>query len=222
MTNKLNTEELKKLSKFLHLNDTLRILLSKHKEEDKNVIIDHLNSHLTFVRGTLIDLGVEFKEIEKIKNLNLRIREMESSFSNPLFNDSTVSSYISTESKKFKDFFQRYGLKGSFSYSFNPNISASFSLFETIDTDDNFNTLLNNFELFNRENDPGYEVAYSEKNILILENLIYSFFGNSADFNYNVKSYKSTNNKYIAGISGVNIYVPTNNSSKSISESLIR
>lgn len=221
MNNKLNEEELKKVLNFLHLTDTLKMLLKDYKEQDKDSVVDHLNGHFTFVRGILMDLGEKFNEIEKIRSLNGKIRELEKSFSNAAFDDTTVSAYIGTEAQKFSDFFKKTGIRGSFSYKFTPEISAGFSIFSTSKTDENFDNFLKNFETFNLKDEDCYQLSYTQNNINKLDSLIYDYFGFGASIEYSIRSYFS-DKKFISGISGISIYCPVSVLGKSISESFRR
>lgn len=221
MNTKLNEEELKKVLNFLHLNDTLRMLLNNYKEQYKEDVVDHLNGHYTFVRGILMDLGEEFNEIEKIRSLNVKIRELEKSFSNAAFDNTTVSSYIGAESQKFSDFFKQHGIRGSFSYKFTPEISAGFSIFSARQDDENFNRLIKNFDLFNTRDDEYYQLSYTQNNINKLDALIYDYFGSGASIEYSVRTYFSDKTP-IAGISAVSIYCPVSASAKAISEAFKR
>jgi hypothetical protein len=224
MTNKLNEDELKKMSNFLHLNDTLRMLLDTHKVDEKDLVLDHLNSHFTFVRSLLMDLGVEFSEIEKIRSLNCKLRELEKSFSNPLFDNMTVSAYIGTEAKKFSDFFKNagLGLRGSFSFKFTPDISAGILIYPAEELDENFTTFRDNFDLFLARDDKYYQIEYTQKNIDKIDGLIYQYFGNCAKIEYTIKSYLSEKTNFVAGISEVSIYCPVSLLSKAFSSSLNR
>ncbi len=197
------------IKKHLELNQTFNYLLSNHlKDGYDEKTIQLLKQNYDMMRSTLIDLGVKFDEIEKIRNLNMRIRELENVQDNPDMSFIKVSTYINGLSSKLKDVMRNIGVNGSFNVTFEPNLKfnirfyssgiekASRSSFVKEDDYNRYNEenrirhekFMDEFETVKWSN--SYYLKYSEANInKILIEIEDSFDVSISNHEYDVKSH---------------------------------
>jgi len=206
---KINEEEIKKLREFLHLQETMVMLINSANYE-KEKIIDVLESHRTFVKGILIDFGIKFNEVEKIRSLNTRLRELEENFSNPNFNNQTVSAFISSEYSKFKKYLNDIGFRFSMDYSYSPDISISINLFTVSkkeDKIDDFNKFINTFET-GEQYEGSFRILYNKKNLDKIKEIVNNYFKTFCSIEYEIVSGKNDSAQFLNFISKFHIYIP--------------
>lgn len=212
--NKINDDEKLKLQHFLHLNDTMRMILNGTNDKDK--LISTINSHHTFVQGLLIDFGIKFDHLEKIKGLNQKIREMESNFKGDNINEAKIATYIDNKNKELKKFLKENGFKFSCSLSFSPDLNVSINLFSVEKDSPNFEKFNNEFKLLNSEED--YYIIYSEDNLSKLKFYLEDFFKEDLNITYNIVTRIDSDKNLQAVIKKIDIYIPVTASSKAINE----
>lgn len=206
---KINEEEIKKLREFLHLQETMVILINSANYE-KEKIVDVLESHRTFVKGILIDFGIKFNEVEKIRSLNARLRELEENFENPNFNSQTVASFISGEYSKFKKYLNDIGLRFSMDYSYSPDINISINLFTVSkkeDKIDDFNKFINRFET-GEQYEGSFRIIYNKQNLDKIKEIVNNYFKTFCSIEYEIVSGKNDSDEFLNFISKFNIYIP--------------
>lgn len=210
----INTYEEDKIKSFLHLNETMGIILKTTKDKDK--ILSALKSQLIFTQSLLFDLGIKSNDLEKIKKLNQKIRDMEANFNSKDINDSKISTYIKNKNEDFKKYLEEYGLSFSSALTFNPEIKIEIKIYSVENSSKKLPILNKELSLLNSEGD-NY-IIYSEENIIKFENIINNYFKTQLDITYNIKSMIDSDRKLNAVINNISIYIPVSESSKAINE----
>ncbi len=216
---KINEEEIKKLKEFLHLQETMVMLINSANYE-KEKIVDVLESHRTFVKGILIDFGIKFNEVEKIRSLNTRLRELEENFENPNFNSQTVASFITAEYSKFNQYLKDSGLRFSMEYSYNPNINISINLFtisKKEDKIDDFNKFIDTFES-GEQYEGSFRILYNKKNLDKIKEIVNDYFKTFCSIEYEIVSGKNDSDEFLNFISKFNIYIPVTQTAINLNE----
>lgn len=150
-----------------------------------------LQDNHSMSRSLLIDLGVTFKEIDTIRSLNQRVRELETSQSNPDISYDKISIFIQQISDKVKHDLSALGIYAFLDVGMTPNLEikvriatsspreGSRSSFKTEESYQAYvqsnleehQRFLKNFEVLNRRSE-GYVLAYTNTNLAIIKKCV--------------------------------------------------
>lgn len=171
--------------------DMNHLFLSLLKESNfDNEALKLMTQNHSMMRSALIDLGVEFSDVETIRKLNEKIRNMESSLNSDGFNYQKVSVYVENIKNILNDALESNGVHGSVTVSFSPNLVIDLNLYphskskpnNTYWSDEdeyndycnklehNYNEFIKNY-IFVANNDDKY-MAYDIKNINSILNVV--------------------------------------------------
>lgn len=171
-------------------NTFLQILQSKAAKSDED-LIHLLQDNHSMSRSLLMDLGVKFNEIERIRTLNERIRELQEEQSSPDISYDKVSIFIKQISDKVKNSLSGLGIYPLVDVSMSPNLEIRVRIMSSTPKEgsrsnyrseeefqayakkklDEHNRFMSNFEVLNRKDD-GFVVAYTNSNIGLIQDCI--------------------------------------------------
>ena len=90
------------IKRYVHNYNTFLYLLQSKANKSDEEVVRLLQDNHSMSRSLLIDLGVTFNEIDTIRKLNNRVRELESSQDSSEISYDKVSIYIKQISEKVK------------------------------------------------------------------------------------------------------------------------
>lgn len=177
----MNEFQLAAINHYIEMNKTFLYLLQNKNFDEESIKL--MKQNHDSMRSALIDLGVRFNEIESIRSLNQRIRDMEAAQNSEGINLQKVSTYIENINKKVKAAVEEMGLYAIVNTSFQPNLNIELKLlpsaakksssrnFRTEEEYEEYNNkiivrhnnFIKNFNTF--EDDDEYYLTYDESNI---------------------------------------------------------
>lgn len=180
-------------SLFMHL------LQNKEGKSDQELIRLLQDNHM-MSRSVLIDLGVTFHEVDNIRSLNQRVRDLEANQANASINLDSVSIYIQQINEQIKESLSTIGLYSILYVAMNPNLEVTVRIMSSSTREpsrsnfrsqedfevyrdkklDEHNRFMTNFEVLNRNTD-GFVVAYTNSNIALIQDCIEKSLGISVD-----------------------------------------
>ncbi len=124
----MNEHEFKEnaIKKYLEMNSLFLSLLSGRNFDEQT--LDMMKSNHSNMKSALIDLGVRFNEVDTIRKLNSRIRELEVSQESEDMNFSKVSGYIQGIYNKLDKIFDENGIYCTHNVGFTPNLEITMSI----------------------------------------------------------------------------------------------
>jgi hypothetical protein len=179
------------IQRYIHnYNTFLHILQSKATKSDED-LIHLLQDNHNMSRSLLMDLGVQFTEIERIRTLNERIRELQEQQDSSDISYDKVSIFIKQISEKVKNSLSGLGLYALVDVGMSPNLEIKVRIMSSTAKEgsrsnyrseaefqayakkklDEHNRFMNNFEVLNRKDD-GFVVAYTNSNLSLIQDCI--------------------------------------------------
>lgn len=122
----MNDFKQKAINHYIEMNQLFLYLLQQGEFDNDKISL--MKQNHDSMRAALIDLGVKFTEIETIRELNLRIRDMESKSNSKDLNNQKVSLYINNINNQINHCLEEYGVSCIVNTSFSPNICISVSI----------------------------------------------------------------------------------------------
>lgn len=124
----MNDKEFKEnaIKKYIEMNSLFLSLLQGRNFDEETLGMMKMNH--SSMKSALIDLGVKFNEVEKIRNLNARIRELEVVQESADLNITTVSGYIQGIYNKLDKVFDDNGIYCTHNVSFTPNLEITMNI----------------------------------------------------------------------------------------------
>lgn len=223
-------------------NTFLYLLQSKGNKSDEEVIRLLQDNH-SMSRSLLIDLGVTFNEVDTIRNLNNRVRELESGQDSADMSYDKVSIYIKQISEKLKKDLSGLGLYALLSVNMTPNLEINIRIMSSTPREgsrSNFRSeeefeayaqkkleehqrFMTNFEVLNRSSD-GFVVAYTNSNLAIIQDCVEKSIGcevGSLEFVLdNVYDGEKPNHRIVPYLSELTMRFLTLPSSRSFNEAM--
>jgi hypothetical protein len=231
------------VKRYIHNYNTFLYLLQNRGNKSDEEIVHLLQDNHNMSRSLLIDLGVTFKEVDTIRNLNNRVRELESSQSSSEISYDKVSIYIKQISDKVKSDLSGIGIYALLDVGMTPNLEIKIRIMSSMPRDgsrSSFRTeeefvaygqkkleehqrFMTNFEVLNRSND-GFVVAYTNSNLALIqdcvEKSIGSEVGNLEFVLDNVYDGEKPNHRIVPYISELTLRFWTLPSSRSFSDAM--
>lgn len=192
----MNAFQQESLKKYLENYNLFAYLLKNTENRSDEELVRLLQDNHSMARSMLIDLGVTFKEIDTIRSLNERIRELESSQGSSDVNYDTVSIFIKQISEKLKNDLSDIGIYAGYDVSMSPNLiikvrlyssgnnTGSRSSFRSEESLNEYNQskleehqrFMANFETVARSTD-GFVLAYTNSNLAIIKDRVEKSLG---------------------------------------------
>lgn len=192
----MNDFQKNSLKKYLENYNLFAYLLQNTEKRSDEELVRLLQDNHSMARSMLIDLGVTFKEIDTIRSLNERIRELEASQGNTDVNYDTVSIFIKQITEKVKKDFSDMGVYAGYDVSMTPNLfinvrfyssgnnTGSRSSFRSEESLNAYNQskleehqrFMANFETVARGTD-GFFLAYTNSNLAVLKGCLEKSLG---------------------------------------------
>lgn len=185
----MNEFKQKAINRYIDMNKLFLYLLKEGNFDSDKISL--MKQNHDSMRSALIDLGVKFTEIDTIKELNLRIRNMESSNNSINLDYQKVSLYINSINKKINNSLEDHGVYCIVNTSFAPNISVSISILPSDDKErpdyykdeeaykkglckqqERHSKFIKNFVLLEKSNNSSLEMAFDQKNIDLLTKIV--------------------------------------------------
>lgn len=177
-----------------HINMTKTFLSIFSAKEFNEQTISLMKSNFEMMRIALQDMGVEFEDKNRIRELNERIRRMEDDKQSTELSYGKVASYIKTIKNDVTKAMEELGLSCSCSVSFNPDIKVEVQFFsvslkrssffsknekeeneKNTEQKNNYNNCLNNF--ITEKDDEDLIIVYNEENIKKVKSTLESVLG---------------------------------------------
>lgn len=221
-------------------NTFLYILQNKADKSDED-LIHLLQDNHTMSRSLLMDLGVKFTEIDRIRSLNERIRELQEEQDSSDISYDKVSIFIKQTSEKVKKALSELGVYALVDVNMTPNLEIKVRIMSSTPKEgsrsnyrseeefqsyakkklDEHNRFMNNFEVLNRSDD-GFVVAYTNSNLSLIQDCIEQAVGTdvgSLEFVLdNVYDGKKPNHRIVPYLSELTVRFWTLPSSRSFNE----
>lgn len=192
----MNDFQKESLKKYLENYNLFAYLLQNTENRSDAEFVRLLQDNHSMARSMLIDLGVTFKEIDTIRSLNERIRELEAAQGSADVNYDTVSIFIKQISEKLKKDLSEIGIYAGYDVSMTPNLvinirfyssgnnTGSRSSFRSEESFNEYNKskleehqrFMTNFETVARSTD-GFFLAYTNSNLAILKDTVEKTLG---------------------------------------------
>lgn len=184
------------IKRYIHNYNTFLYLLQSKANKSDEEVVRLLQDNHSMSRSLLIDLGVTFNEIDTIRKLNNRVRELESSQDSSEISYDKVSIYIKQISEKVKKDLSELGIYAIMDVDMTPNLEIKIRIMNSTPregsrssfrSDEEFKSyghakleehqrFMTNFEVLNR-NDDGFVVAYTNSNLAIIQDCVEKSIG---------------------------------------------
>lgn len=179
------------IQRYIHNYNTFLYLLQNRASKSDEELVHLLQDNHNMSRSVLMDLGVKFNEIERIRTLNERVRELEEEQDSSDISYDKVSIFIKQISDKVKKSLSDLGLYAIVDVGMSPNLEIKVRIMSSSPKEgsrsnyrseadfqayakkklDEHNRFMNNFEVLNR-NDDGFVVAYTNSNLSLIQDSI--------------------------------------------------
>lgn len=125
----LNEFEKKSINDYISLTKMFLEIISDKNFGDEAISL--MKQNHTLMRIALQDLGVKFEEVNEIKELRDKIRDMELQQSMSDMSYNKISAYIENLKNKVKNDLEAIGLHSSVQLSFCPNLNVKIDIFNS-------------------------------------------------------------------------------------------
>jgi len=184
------------IQRYIHNYNTFLYLLQNRASKSDEELIHLLQDNHNMSRSVLMDLGVKFNEIERIRTLNERVRELQEEQDSSDITYDKVSIFIKQISDKVKKSLSDLGLYALVDVGMSPNLEIKVRIMSSTPKEgsrsnyrseeefqtyakkklDEHNRFMSNFEVLNRKDD-GFVVAYTNSNIGLIQDCIEKSLG---------------------------------------------
>jgi len=180
----MNEFKEKSIKHYIDMNYLFLSLLKERNFDEETINL--MKQNHSMMKSALIDLGVTFPEVDKIRSLNERIRALEDNQNSEGLNYQKVSTYIHTINNSLSEAFKNKGLYCTVNTSFSPNIEVDIGILSSSlekpnstywrdedeynahckENEERHNRFLENFVVIEEDNEK--RMAYDMKNVNLI------------------------------------------------------
>lgn len=164
----LNEFEKKSINDYISLTRMFLEIISDKNFGDEAISL--MKQNHTLMRIALQDLGVKFEEVNEIKELRNRIRDMELQQSMSDMSYNKISAYIENLKNKVKNDLEAIGLHSSVQLSFCPNLNVKIDIFNSEEREPD-KMFYRDQQDFERD-----KIKYQERHRNFKENFVYEVY----------------------------------------------
>lgn len=164
----LNEFEKKSINDYISLTKMFLEIISDKNFGDEAISL--MKQNHTLMRIALQDLGVKFEEVNEIKELRDKIRDMELQQSMSDMSYNKISAYIENLKNKVKNDLEAIGLHSSVQLSFCPNLNVKIDIFNSEEREPD--------KMFYRDQQDFEKdkIKYQERHRNFRENFVYEIY----------------------------------------------